>query len=59
MPPRPSSRRLFGAGATEETADAWIASWAAKAAEDGLEPGSAYWQAGWDRITEKTRKLPK
>jgi hypothetical protein len=32
---------------TEDTADAWIASWEAKAARDGLERGSAYWQAGW------------
>ena len=42
--------RLIGEGATEETADAWIAAWEAKAAQDGLERGSAYWDAGWDWI---------
>ncbi|HET9754973.1 MAG TPA: hypothetical protein VFP66_00610 [Candidatus Limnocylindrales bacterium] len=40
--------RLIGEGATEETAVAWIAAWEAKAAEDSLEWGSAYWQAGWN-----------
>ena len=45
--------RLIGEGVTEETADAWIAAWEAKAAEDGLERGSAYWQAGWDWIAEQ------
>jgi hypothetical protein len=28
---------------TEPTADAWIAAWEAKAAQDGIERGSAYW----------------
>jgi hypothetical protein len=44
----------------EETADAWIAAWEAKAAEDGFERGSAYWRAGWDWIAEqrKTRAHP-
>ncbi len=41
---------LVGDGATEDTADAWIAAWEAQAAQDGLERGSAYWQAGWDWI---------
>ena len=45
--------RLIGEGVTEETADAWIAAWEAKAAEDGLERGSAYWEAGWDWIAEQ------
>ena len=36
-----------------ELADAWIAASEAKAAEDGLERGSAYWQAGWDWIAEQ------
>ena len=42
--------RLIGERVTEETADAWIAAWEAQAAQDGLERGSAYWQAGWDWI---------
>ena len=42
--------RLIGEGASEETADAWIAAWEAKAAQDGLERGSACWDAGWDWI---------
>ena len=46
---------LIGEGASEETADAWIAAWEAQAAEDGLERGSAYWQAGWDWIAEQRR----
>jgi hypothetical protein len=46
---------------TEATADAWIAAWEAKAAEDGLERGSAYWDAGWAWIAaqRKTRRLPE
>lgn len=46
-------QRLIGEGATKESADAWIAAWEARAAEDGLERGDAYWQAGWDLITEQ------
>ena len=42
--------RLIGEGVTEETADVWIAAWEAPAARDGLERGSAYWQAGWEWI---------
>ncbi len=38
--------RLIGQGVIEETADAWIAAWEAKAAEDSLERGSAYWPGG-------------
>jgi hypothetical protein len=51
---------LITDGATEETADAWIAAWEAKAAEDGLERGSAYWDSGWAWIAgqRKTRRLP-
>jgi hypothetical protein len=45
--------RLIGEGVSESTADAWIAAWEAKAAEDGLERGSPYWQAGWDWIAEQ------
>jgi hypothetical protein len=33
--------RLIGEGATAATADAWIAAWDAKAAQDSLERGSA------------------
>ena len=42
--------RLVGKGVTGSTADAWIAAREARAAEDCLERGSAYWQAGWDWI---------
>jgi hypothetical protein len=38
---------------TEATADAWIAAWEAKAAEDGLQRGAAYWDAGWDCLAEQ------
>jgi hypothetical protein len=43
--------RLVGERTTGETADAWIAAWEAQAAQDGLERGSAFWQAavGVDR----------
>jgi hypothetical protein len=40
--------RLIGDGTTEETADAWIAAWHAQAAKDGIERGSAYWEAAWE-----------
>jgi hypothetical protein len=52
--------RLICERMTEETAEAWIAAWEANAAQDGLERGSAYWQAGWDWIAEqrKTRRPP-
>ena len=42
--------RLVGSDATDETADAWIVAWDTKTAEDRLERGSGYWQAGWDWI---------
>jgi hypothetical protein len=53
--------RLIGEGMTAATADAWIAAWEAKAAEDGLERGSAYWDVGWAWIAaqRKTRRLPE
>ena len=38
--------RLIGDRVSPETADAWIAAWEAQAADDGLERGSAYWEAG-------------
>jgi hypothetical protein len=41
---------LMSEGATEETADAWIAAWEARAAEDGLERGAGYWQTGVEWI---------
>ena len=41
---------LIGDGVTEETVDAWIAAWEAQAAQDDLERGSAYWEAGWGWI---------
>jgi hypothetical protein len=39
--------RLIGDGATEATADAWISTWEARAAHDGLERGSACGDASW------------
>ena len=48
--------RLIGEGATPETADAWLAAWEAKTAEDGLERGSAYWHAGWDWIAAQRER---
>ena len=43
----------LGEGVTEPTADAWMAAWEAEAAQDGLERGAAYWEAGWEWITEE------
>ena len=52
--------RLISEGVTETTADAWIAAWEAQAAQEGLERGSAYWDAGWAWISaqRRARKLP-
>jgi hypothetical protein len=47
---------LIGEGATEATADAWIAAWEAKAADDGLEHGRTYWEAGWAWIAEQRKQ---
>ena len=42
--------RLISEHMNEATADAWLAASAEQAARDGLERGSAYWDAGWDWI---------
>jgi hypothetical protein len=42
--------RLIGERVTEATAEAWIAAWDAQAAQDGIEPGSVYWERGWEWI---------
>jgi hypothetical protein len=47
--------RLIGERVIEATADAWIAAWEAQAAQDGVERGSADWEAGWDWIAEQRR----
>jgi hypothetical protein len=47
--------RLIGDGATEATADAWIAAWEAQAAQDGIDHGRIYWEAGWAWIAEQQR----
>jgi hypothetical protein len=47
--------RLIGEGVTEPTADAWIAAWEARAAREGLDRGSANWEAGWAWIGEQRR----
>jgi hypothetical protein len=47
--------RLIGEGVTEATADAWIAAWDAQAAQDGMTPSAAYWEAGWAWIAEQRR----
>ena len=36
----------------------WLDAWVAKAAEDGLERGSAYWNSGWDWIQRQHRVRP-
>jgi hypothetical protein len=51
--------RLIGEGATETTADAWIAAWEVQAAQDRLERGSFYWQAGWDWIAAQRQQRVK
>jgi hypothetical protein len=59
--PRAAVRAILTSdSATEETADAWIAAWEAKAAEDGLERGAAYWQAGveWIAAQRERRARP-
>jgi hypothetical protein len=48
--------RLIGEGMTPERADAWIGAWQAQAARDGLERGSAYWDAGWAWIAAQRRQ---
>jgi hypothetical protein len=47
--------RLIGERVTPETADAWIAAWDAQAAQDGMTPSAAYWEAGWTWIGEQRR----
>jgi hypothetical protein len=47
--------RLIGERISPETVDAWIAAWEAQAAQDGLERGAAYWEAGWAWIAEQRR----
>jgi hypothetical protein len=47
--------RLIGERVTPETADAWIAAWETQAAHDGVQRGSAYWEAGWAWIAERRR----
>lgn len=50
--------RLIGDGVTPETADLWIAAWAEQAAADGVQPGAAYWDAGWTWIADqRTRRV--
>jgi hypothetical protein len=46
---------LISDGASEETADAWIAAWEARADQDGLDLGTAYWDAGWEWIAERRK----
>lgn len=48
--------RLISTGLDDTTADAWIAAWRAQAARDGLERGSAYWEAGWEWIAEQRER---
>ena len=47
--------RLIGVGMSEETAEAWIEAWAAKAAQDGVQRGAGYWDAAWRWIAERRR----
>jgi hypothetical protein len=48
--------RLIGERVTEATADAWIAAWDARAAQDGLEPGLVYWDRAWEWIAGERRR---
>jgi len=52
--------RLIGVGMTEATADAWISAWARQAALEGVQRGTASWEAAWNWIAEqrRARKLP-
>jgi hypothetical protein len=51
-------RRLVLSGMTEATADALLNRWHEKATEDGLERGSAYWDAAWAWIAaERVRRV--
>jgi hypothetical protein len=51
--------RLIGDGATEATADAWIAAWEQQAARAGVERGAAYWDAGWTWIAAHRERRAK
>jgi hypothetical protein len=48
--------RLIGERVSPETADAWIAAWEARAAQDGFERGAAYWDAGWEWIAAQRER---
>jgi hypothetical protein len=51
-------RRLVLGGMTDETADTWLSRWHQKAAEDGLERGSAYWDTAWEWIAvERVKRV--
>ena len=51
--------RLIGEGATEATAEAWIAAWEAQATRDGLQRGVSYWAAGWEWIAARRHRRAK
>jgi hypothetical protein len=48
-------QRLIGDGVTETTADAWLAAWAAQAAQAGLAHDAAYWDTAWAWISAERR----
>jgi hypothetical protein len=48
--------RVTGERVMEATADAWIAAREEQAARDGIERGSAFWDAGWAWIAEQRRR---
>jgi hypothetical protein len=41
---------------SEATADAWLNRWHEKAAQDGLERDSGYWDAAWEWIAAERVK---
>lgn len=45
-----TKRRLTLDGMSEVDAEAWIVSWEAQTASDGLDHGSAYWETAWQWI---------
>jgi hypothetical protein len=48
--------RLIGDGATDSTADSWLAASEAQAAQDGLKRGAGSWTAGWAWIAAQRER---
>lgn len=52
-------QRLIGQGATEATADAWIAAWDAQAARGALPRDRRYWERGQEWIAAERQRRAK